>query len=75
MQHISGSYDGLTDLADCIKDKLSDDTVEVYLKLYLLLYADDTVIFAESDVHSSISSWFYVFLLWKVEIGGEHQEN
>ena len=27
---------------------LSDDTVETYLRLYALLYADDTVIMAES---------------------------
>ena len=27
---------------------MSDDTIEVYLKLYILLYADDTVVMAES---------------------------
>ncbi len=70
VQHISGSYDGLTDLADCIKDKLSDDTVEVYLKLYLLLYADDTVIFAESDVHLQLAldSMYFYCERWKLEV-------
>ena len=29
---------------------LSDDDIEVYFKLYKLLYADDTVIFAENEL-------------------------
>ena len=36
-------------LSDYVKNILSDDIIETYLNLYLLLYADDTVIFAESS--------------------------
>ena len=48
VQHMSGFYDGLECLSDSIRDRLSDDTIDTYLNLYLLLYADDTVVFAES---------------------------
>ena len=36
-------------IPNIVDDALSDNDVEVYLKLYALLYADDTVIFAESS--------------------------
>jgi hypothetical protein len=48
VEHISNTYNGLDLLSQSIKSVLSDDIVEVYFKLFLLLYADDTVIFAES---------------------------
>ena len=41
-------YEGLCLLQTEVDKYLSDDTVETFLKLYLLLYADDTVIMAES---------------------------
>jgi hypothetical protein len=41
-------YDGLTFLSENITEYLSDEDTEVFLKLYTLLYADDTVILAES---------------------------
>ena len=34
----------------CLKNLLSYDEIEVFFKLYILLYADDTVIFAEAKV-------------------------
>ena len=43
--HISGSYNGLNFLSDIFKEELDNDRI---ISLYLLLYADDTVIFAES---------------------------
>ena len=39
----------MTNVGDKAKILLSNDDFEVCLKLYILLYADDTVIFAESD--------------------------
>ena len=32
-----------------IRKNLSDDDIEVFLRLYVLLYADDTIVMAESD--------------------------
>ena len=36
-------------IPNIVDDALSDHDVEVYLKLYALFYADDTVIFAENS--------------------------
>ena len=47
---ISKYYNGLCDLSNDIKSHLSNDDVEVFLKLFTLLYADDTIIFAESEI-------------------------
>ena len=47
-EHLSNSYCGLSILTDIIHKSLDDDIVEFYLRLYLLLYADDTLILAES---------------------------
>ena len=44
---MSKSYNGLR-LCLNIYSVMSNDELEVFFKLYLLLYADDTVIFAES---------------------------
>ena len=46
---MSRHYKGLKDLADDINCNLSNDDVEIFLKLYSLLYADDTVILAENE--------------------------
>ena len=46
---ISRKYNGLSDLASDTSVLLSDEDVEVFIKLYTLLYADDTIVLAESD--------------------------
>ena len=46
--HISGSYNGLNYLSEIFKEHMSEADNEKIFKLYLLLYAEDTVIFAES---------------------------
>lgn len=45
---LHNKYDGLSDLGSEINKYLSDDEIDVYLRLYVLLYADDTVLLAES---------------------------
>ncbi len=47
-RHVSRRYNGLDFLCNEISDVLSDDDVEVFLRLYVLLYADDTIILAEN---------------------------
>ena len=44
-EFMSHAYHGLDLLKNVSCEVLSDDDLEVYLKLYLLLYADDTVIY------------------------------
>ena len=45
-EFISHAYDGLNDISDMSHIFLSNDDIEVYFKLYILLYADDTFTFA-----------------------------
>ena len=52
-EFISHAYDGLNGISDVFKILLSNDEIEVYFKLYILLYADDTVILAESALETS----------------------
>ena len=47
-QFISHAYNGLNNVSDMAHILLSNDAIDIYFKLYILLYADDTVIFAES---------------------------
>ena len=46
---LSKSYTGLDTFSKNVKYYLSDDDVELFLKRYCLLYADDTIVLAESD--------------------------
>jgi len=46
--YLSTSYDGLVMLSDVIHGQLSNDSADIFLKLFVLLYADDTIILAES---------------------------
>jgi len=46
--YVSRNYDGLKEIASDCSSYLSDDDVEIYLRLYVLLYADDTIVMAES---------------------------
>ena len=43
-EFIAHAYNGLEDISDMSKSLLGNDEIEVFLKLYILLYADDTVI-------------------------------
>ena len=45
---ISRNYNGLDFLAREINNLLSDEDVEHFLRLFTLLYADDTIVMAES---------------------------
>ena len=45
---MSKSYNGLSTLSEDVAYILNTEDIEVFFKLYLLLYADDTVIFTES---------------------------
>ena len=45
---MSKNYDGLEDLASDTSSYLSDEDVEYFIKIFTLLYADDTIILAET---------------------------
>jgi len=67
---ISKEYSGLTTLTSSINTLLSNDTIDVYFKLYLLLYADDTVIFAESpeQLLLALDAMLRYCNLWKLSV-------
>ena len=48
---------------------LSNNDIEVYFKLYILFYADDTVIFAESDaeLQLALNAMFLYCKPWDLE--------
>ena len=52
------------------KIRLSNDEIEVYFKLYILLYADDTVILAESavELQSALNAMFLYCKSWDLEV-------
>ena len=65
-QFLSRKYGGLEFLSECVRNNLSDDVVEVYLRLFILMYADDTLIFAESahDLQLALDSMFEYCSIW-----------
>ena len=67
---ISKAYDGLTNVTEAIHFLLSTDEVDTFLKLYLLLYADDTVILAESaqQLQAALNAMFLYCKTWKLQV-------
>ena len=61
-EFISHAYDGLNAVSDMSKIIFSNDEIEVYFKLYILLYADDTLILAESavELQSALNAMFFI---------------
>ena len=47
-QYLSTFYDGLKTIEDHAHRLFSDNNIDIFLKLYILLYADDTIIMTES---------------------------
>ena len=48
-EFISKSYNGLEHLSDTIDKFCSTEDILVYFKLYVLLYADETIVMAENE--------------------------
>ena len=67
---VSRHYKGLDMCSSAIREHLSDDDVEVFLRLYVLLYADDTVIFAESaeELQCALAAVHQYCDLWKLTV-------
>ena len=63
-QYLADRTKGLTELEDCLED------IGVFLKLYVLLYADDTVILAESanDLQESLNALHSYALEWDLTV-------
>ena len=68
--YISTKYNGLSFINNNISNLLNDINLDTYLKLYVLLYADDTVILAESPrkLQLALDAMDQNCTLWKLKI-------
>jgi hypothetical protein len=67
---IAKAYDGLEHVTELAHDALDTKDVEHYLKLFVLLYADDTVILAESaaELQSALNSMYLYCKSWNLQV-------
>ena len=67
---LSKKYDGLSHLSNDVNELLSDDDVELFIKLYTLLYADDTIVLAESseELQKALNAVFDYCKDWKLTV-------
>ena len=64
---MSHGFDGLPDITEAIHLLCDNDDAEVHFKPYILLYADYTIIFVESQeqLQAALNSMFIYFQTWK----------
>ena len=69
-EFISHAYEDLNRVSNMAHLSLSDDDTEVYFKLFLLLYADATVIFAENELElqAALNAMFLCCKSWDLEV-------
>ena len=78
-EFIAHAYNGLDDISEMSKLLLGNDEIEVFFKLYILLYADDTVILAASkeELQSALNA-MYTYLYcksWDLEVNPSKTKN
>ena len=68
--YLGTKYNGLSFINNNISDLLNDTNLDTYLKLYVLLYADDTVILAKSsrELQLALDAMDQYCTLWKLKI-------
>ena len=76
-EFLSHAYQGLDLLKDCTSQKLSDDDIGVYFKLYVLLYADSTIIMAysECELQATLNAAHHYGTLWKLVLITQNQSD
>ena len=67
---VSRKYNGLSFLSGEISDCLNDDDVEHFLKIYVLLYADDTIVLSESaeELQKALNAVYDYCNNWKLTV-------
>ena len=67
---LSTKFDGLKELSQEVNRTLNNSEVDTYLKLYTLLYADDTVILAESEteLQKALDALELYCKLWQLQV-------
>ena len=69
-EFIAHAYNGLEDLSDMSKILIGNYEIEVFFKLYILLYADDTVILTESreELQAALNAMYLYCNSWDLEV-------
>ena len=69
-QFMSTKFEGLAAMSMATFKGLSDDDVDVYLRIFLLLYADDTVLLAESQIElqRALDAMYDYCCLWDLHV-------
>ena len=67
---LSARYEGLSSLNSLFTDVTSNDELETFLKLFILLYADDTIVMAEGheELQKALEAVSDYCDLWKLQI-------
>ena len=69
-EFISHAYNELVDVSEMSRLLLGNDEIEVFFKLYLLLYADNTVNLAESkdELQAALNAMYLYCKSWDLEV-------
>ena len=67
---LSRHYSGLDMCSAEIRNRLSDEDIEVFLRLYVLLYADDTIVMAETarELQKALIAVYNYCELWHLTV-------
>ena len=68
--YVSNRYKGLGGISKEANRYLCDDDIEIFLRLYVLLYADDTIVMAEisKDLQDAFNAVHEYCLMWKLTV-------
>ena len=68
--YLRNSYNGLDGISIEAKNYLCDDDIEIFLKLYVLLYADDTIVMAETpkELQDALNAVYNYCSTWKLTV-------
>lgn len=64
------AYNRMEHVADLSQQAFENDEIIIYFRLYILLYADDTVLFAESkeELQAALNGLFLYCKTWKLSV-------
>ena len=69
-EFLSHSYNGLSYLHDLILEKLETDDTVMFFRLFLLLYADNTILLAETgkELQAALNDLGHYCKIWKLKV-------
>jgi hypothetical protein len=69
-EFLAKAYNGLTYANSLMQEHNQTEDVIIYLKLFIILYADDTIILAESsqEMQAALNGMYHYCQIWKLKI-------